>query len=155
MGPGQRRTLPPTATPPTQTRASYHWKPLRPPEKRAHGPQRVRARQSSRCSIVEQCMASQRRRDSARTPNFRGFAEYGAKTFYKISRLRERVGRRQQSQWSGRWCSLWGFMRFPCAGLTRELVFPCLSPYFERAEKARGLVTPCRVTFERRTFEST
>ena len=41
------------------------------------------------------------------------------------------------------------------AGLTRELVFPCLSPYFERAEKARGLTTPCRVTFERRTFEST
>ena len=42
-------------------------------------------------------------------------------------------------------------MKFPRAGWTRELVFPCLSPCAGRVEKARGLVTPCRVTFERGT----
>ena len=31
------------------------------------------------------------------------------------------------------------------------MVFPCPSPCAERAEKARSLATPCRVTFERRT----
>ena len=31
------------------------------------------------------------------------------------------------------------------------MVFPCPSPCAEQAEKARGLATPCRVTFERRT----
>ena len=30
-------------------------------------------------------------------------------------------------------------------------MFPCPSPCAEQAEKARGLATPCRVTFERRT----